>query len=88
MPQHSYERNKLCDIICVYYDHHASCIELKGSPMNEQKAMEQVAYGALFAQMCLGISDVVCKVVYYNDGKYNWKEFKRDQLPVVELKRA
>lgn len=75
MPNGEVRRYKLCDLICVYYDRHASAIELKGSKNQKRKAMVQCKYGERFAREVLGIENIIKKGVYYSNKGYDWERF-------------
>lgn len=67
---------KLCDLVCVYYDKHVSCIELKGSRKKRRKARQQLYNSRLFVQNVLKYKDysLTLKIAYYANGQYEYEE--------------
>lgn len=73
MPEGTTRKNKLCDVICSYYDGSVSCIELKANRNKRPKAIQQCYSGRSFAINVLGAREVCMKVVYYHSGKYDFE---------------
>jgi hypothetical protein len=75
-PEHTLDRNMLCDLICVYKNY-AVPIELKGNRDKKQKAIMQIQSGREFIVEELHLRCPYGKFVVYRDGysfeKINFK---------------
>jgi hypothetical protein len=74
--ENSYDHNKLCDLILVYYDNHAIPVELKGSSVKYDSAVLQIDSGRRFITDVLNLSSPYgIFVVYSNNCYYPEKVF-------------
>lgn len=66
---------KLADLILIYYDNHASALELKHCKKGRHKALEQLRSTEKLINYLFKIYDVTLKVVYY-DKPFHYETIK------------
>ena len=70
MPDGTTKRNKLCDLVIVYYDGHGVPIELKGSSKKRQEATAQLESGKRFLEDVIGAHVPYGRFIVYKKDTY------------------
>ena len=70
MPRGTTKRNKLCDLILVYYNRLGVPIELKGSTKKKRGALMQIKSGKKFLEEVIGVYVPYGRFITYKNGKF------------------